>query len=155
MKALTISQPFASLIADGDKWVENRTWGTNYRGLLAIHAGQGTQYLSRSELAKYTSGVIAVATLFACMPFDSILQLGRSTPIQASFLTIGDVLDHEHTNGPWCWILRDVRKLQPIEIGGAQGLWEWEEPDLARVTATIVRDSRKFSSSCSGHDPCA
>jgi len=50
MKALTISQPYASLIASGEKWVENRTWATRYRGPLAIHAGRGTQYLSRDEL---------------------------------------------------------------------------------------------------------
>jgi len=37
MKALTISQPYASLIVSGKKWVENRTWGTSYRGMLAIH----------------------------------------------------------------------------------------------------------------------
>lgn len=47
MKALTISQPFASLIASGEKWIENRIWYTSYRGPLAIHAGKGLQYLSR------------------------------------------------------------------------------------------------------------
>lgn len=43
VKALTISQPFAKLIADGEKFVENRGWPTHYRGRLAIHAGLGTQ----------------------------------------------------------------------------------------------------------------
>jgi len=52
MKALTISQPYASLIASGEKWVENRSWPTGYRGPLAIHAGKGTQYLDRRELAE-------------------------------------------------------------------------------------------------------
>lgn len=41
MKALTISQPYASLIARGEKFVENRRWPTPYRGPLAIHAGKG------------------------------------------------------------------------------------------------------------------
>lgn len=50
MKALTISQPYASLIANGEKWIENRRWETLYRGKLAIHAGKGTQYLDRDEL---------------------------------------------------------------------------------------------------------
>ena len=39
IKALTIKQPWASAIAFGDKRVENRSWPTAYRGLLAIHAG--------------------------------------------------------------------------------------------------------------------
>ena len=46
MKALTVSQPYASMIGP-EKWVENRRWYTPYRGRLAIHAGKGTQYLTR------------------------------------------------------------------------------------------------------------
>jgi hypothetical protein len=40
MKALSVRQPWASLIVLGIKDVENRTWRTNYRGPLAIHASQ-------------------------------------------------------------------------------------------------------------------
>lgn len=40
MKALTIHQPWASLIAYGFKRFETRGWRTNYRGLVAIHAGK-------------------------------------------------------------------------------------------------------------------
>lgn len=130
MKALTISQPFASLIADGEKLVENRTWETRYRGRLAIHAGKGLQYLTRAEAEDYPRGcVVAIAELFACMPLESMRQISRSQSIQRSSLTIGEVLDHEHTEGPWCWILRDVRKLdQPIPCTGAQSIWNWDVP---------------------------
>jgi len=38
MKALSIKQPWASLIAHGIKNVENRTWKTNFRGKIFIHA---------------------------------------------------------------------------------------------------------------------
>ena len=38
MKALSIKQPWASLIALGIKDVENRTWKTNFRGRIYIHA---------------------------------------------------------------------------------------------------------------------
>lgn len=40
MKALTIRQPWASLIAAGVKTIETRSWSTKYRGPLAIHAGK-------------------------------------------------------------------------------------------------------------------
>lgn len=40
MKALTIRQPWASLIAHGVKTIETRSWSTEYRGPLAIHAGR-------------------------------------------------------------------------------------------------------------------
>lgn len=38
MKAITIQQPWAFSIFHG-KRIENRSWGTNYRGPLAVHAG--------------------------------------------------------------------------------------------------------------------
>ena len=38
MKALSIKQPYASLIALGIKDIENRTWKTNFRGRIYIHA---------------------------------------------------------------------------------------------------------------------
>lgn len=40
MKALTIRQPWASLIGLGVKTIETRSWTTRYRGPLAIHAGK-------------------------------------------------------------------------------------------------------------------
>lgn len=40
MKAITIRQPWASLIASGEKRYETRSWPTKYRGPIAIHAGK-------------------------------------------------------------------------------------------------------------------
>lgn len=40
MKALTIRQPWASLVALGVKTILTRSWSTRYRGPLAIHAGK-------------------------------------------------------------------------------------------------------------------
>ena len=41
MKALTLTQPFATLVAIGAKKIETRSWATSYRGPLAIHAAAG------------------------------------------------------------------------------------------------------------------
>lgn len=40
MKALTLIQPWATLIMLGEKQIETRSWNTKYRGKLAIHAGK-------------------------------------------------------------------------------------------------------------------
>lgn len=45
MKILTIHQPWATLIAIGQKRYETRSWSTSYRGLLGIHAGVNTKYV--------------------------------------------------------------------------------------------------------------
>src|ERR1035441_8202753 len=41
MKALTLTQPWASLMGLRQKTVETRSWGTSYRGELVIHAAKG------------------------------------------------------------------------------------------------------------------
>jgi hypothetical protein len=39
MYALTFTQPWATLVASGAKQIETRSWPTNHRGIIAIHAG--------------------------------------------------------------------------------------------------------------------
>jgi hypothetical protein len=139
VKTLTISQPYASLIADGFevKPVENRRWSTPYRGPLAIHAGKGTQYLDREALRSYPVGkVIAIGQLVSC--FDVAiakvaLRKQRKIPRELKVLGWDEwivqwLLDHEHCEGPFAWVLTDIKKLAvPIPATGKQGLWEWDE----------------------------
>lgn len=129
MKALTICQPYAELIARGDKPIENRTWGTRYRGPLAIHAGKSRAWLSIDDddpRANYGvdvtaisfGAVVAVARLRGCCRIEDL-------PL--------DLRDHMHAEGPWCWILEDVQRLpMPIACNGAQGLWEWQDSITGR-----------------------
>ena len=135
MKALTISQPYASMIMRGEKFVENRTWETHYRGPLAIHAGKGTQYLSYGELQGYPTGqIIAIGQLVACVSLDEIRERcedphARNELVPNTRLTWSDVENHEHTEGPYCWILEDVRRIQFVEVSGKQGLWNYNTQD--------------------------
>lgn len=41
IKALTLTQPWATLVAIGAKKIETRSWATSYRGPLLIHAAAG------------------------------------------------------------------------------------------------------------------
>jgi len=122
MEALTICQPYAHLIAIGEKWVETRTWGTDYRGPLAIHAGKGRQYLEDGDDQAYPDmvfgAIVATAELNACVRLADLPGLARRFP---GWLRI---LDHPHTKGPWCWVFRRVRRITPpITINGQRGLW--------------------------------
>lgn len=150
MLALTVQQPYATLIASGLKWVENRTWRTAYRGLLAIHAGAGSRYLPPAELRRYPTGVIvATCRLVACVDLESLrrlpLDLQTSTGCEYGDVEIApgaghtwrQFLAHEHAEGPWCWVLADVQPLDPpVPARGQQGLWEWE-PTPATAPAAI------------------
>ena len=53
MKVLTIRQPWATLIVEGYKRFEFRSWKTNYRGDILIHAGKGIDKEAMERLKKY------------------------------------------------------------------------------------------------------
>ncbi len=135
VKAITISQPFASMIASGEKWIENRSLPTNYRGMLAIHAGKGTQYMTRREMIDGhipCGQVIATCFLVECVRLSQIIEKNRDMKLRHEL--IGDsarawwmAAEHQHAEGPWCWILDGVARLEPPhDAVGKQGLWDWE-----------------------------
>lgn len=49
MKALTLTQPWATLVAIGAKRYETRSWSTTYRGEIAIHAAKGITSIGGKE----------------------------------------------------------------------------------------------------------
>lgn len=64
MKALSIRQPWAWLIINGGKNIENRTWPTKFRGQVLVHAAKG---MTRAE---YDDASLRVA-----MAIDSKIQI--------------------------------------------------------------------------------
>jgi hypothetical protein len=138
MKAITIWQPYASLIvgwpridADVVKRVENRTWPTRYRGPLLIHAGISSKWHStwdgpRPE--KMPTGVIlGRVDLVGCQSIEELRRAPDKSPI-------GWVKHHIHASGPYCFILRRPRRLvQPIPYRGQQAIFEVPDELLAAV----------------------
>jgi len=144
MKALTIHQPYAELIARGEKRVENRSWRTHYRGPLAIHAGLRAAFgyrlsaVGQAESRELTAdslprgAIVAVCEVVACLSLE-VIRESMFLPLDFEW-----VVDHPHTTGPWCWILENVRRLKkPIPITGTQGLWDVPE-DIARKLKRVT-----------------
>lgn len=137
IRAITISQPYAELIASGEKWVENRVRPQSYRGPIAIHAGLGRQYLNKSELSKYDTGcIVAIGELVACREHSAIL---KDVVSGYGYLPLGnrklkDVIEHLHCEGPFCLVLENVRRIQPIPYKGALGIWTAEIPDPVYIS---------------------
>ncbi len=107
------------MIAAGEKVIENRTWPTSYRGPLAIHAGKSKDWLESDDMAERPDmvfgAVVASARIVACLRIDY-----ATWPEPWAHLR-----NNHHANGPWCWILEDVTRLdRPIPCRGAQGLWD-------------------------------
>ena len=136
MKALTILQPWASLIACGAKMIETRSWPTAYRGEIAIHAGLADVKVDQEfndicESVFYYSGhglhlpkgkVIAVATLADC----TVMTKAIIDKLLESVRGRNELLFGAWEVGRFAWMLRDVRMIEPVAAKGRQRLWEWE-----------------------------
>jgi activating signal cointegrator 1 len=125
--------------------VENRTWETAYRGPLAIHAGSGTQYMSLREIRPEglpVGAVIATCRLVVCLRVERLiggeLRISRQQAAVLSGIGIepGAFLGHDYVQGPWCWVLADIRALDPVPCKGRLGVWDWTPPELFTIAAT-------------------
>lgn len=109
MRALVVQQPYAELIASGEKILENRGWSTRHRGPLAIVAGRGNKYLTAAELAGYVTGrVVCVVDVIDCIPLADLPP---------------ELRENVHAHGPICWTLANVRRVHNgPEVRGMPGL---------------------------------
>lgn len=89
MKALSLTQPYATLVSLGAKRIETRSWATSYRGRLLIHAAKGMGPVGGNRGLNH---------LVANEPFWSVLQaagctFGRRAPSGLPFGAIVAVCD--------------------------------------------------------------
>lgn len=167
MKALTITQPWASLIAIGAKRFETRSWSTNYRGPIAIHAAKGLGSVG---------GASGLLTLCQQEPFRSTflehceelrsLYPHAKPPTWRDMLPLGAIVavveltdvvrtetltalpfwegrnDHErafgdYTPGRFAWHLENVWKLAD-PIVCSGALGLWKAPDALEAAAALT-----------------
>ncbi|MBR3840464.1 MAG: ASCH domain-containing protein [Erysipelotrichales bacterium] len=129
MKVITIKQPFASLIAEGLKEYEFRTWKTKYRGEVLIHAGKSVdkEAMKRFESLElnYPLGcIIAKATLSECVEVNDELK-GKLRSKENSFVYLGTTENSEWMG--YGFKLENIQKIDPIKINGQLGLWEYND----------------------------
>lgn len=172
MKALTIRQPWASLIAAGVKTIETRSWSTRYRGPLAIHAGahrptegeelcgdsgwywdwdvdHGIVILGREPWNEHPAplgAVVATCTLADVVP----IMDGRSRPILLEERTL--VVREERP--PWssaststAWVelgARGEKVTDQIPLGDfTTGRYAWLLADVQRLEVPVPAKGRQ------------
>jgi activating signal cointegrator 1 len=165
MKALTLYQPWATLVAIGAKKIETRSWSTKYRGPVAIHASKkfpiefhGDSKPFRSclkgilfsdnpstpwQLIKsnlHLGCIIAVCELVVVVPIDNQIQ-GYRVIDDGYDLNIPipplepDRSFGDYTPGRYAWILENVRMLKE-PIPCKGMLGLWTVPMSAEVDIT-------------------
>lgn len=125
MKVLTIREPWASLIINGYKKYEFRSWKTNYRGKILIHTSQKIEkeMLSRFKdyNLNYVSGsIIGEAELTDCILVDE--------EFNQNLRKIDNVVYGKSNHvEKYAWKLENIKKYdKPIPMKGKLGLWNIE-----------------------------
>lgn len=144
MKALTIWQPWASLLVSGQKKYETRSWATAYRGPIAIHAamrpvrrtidalaadreGSGWDVLERLDSPFLrpgaldqlpTGAIVGKAILTRC----NLITEDFRAKLSPQELDLGDF-----SIGRYAWEFHVMVPVDPpVKASGKQGLWTWE-----------------------------
>jgi hypothetical protein len=139
MKALSVQQPWATLLSIGAKLIETRSWSIAYRGAIAIHASRSypaeIQMIERrpefysalhrdgkySDPIRDAGCVIAVADVVGCVDV-AFLHSGKSP--HAKLLTERELAFGDFSPRRFGWVLGNVRRLQkPIPCKGSRSLW--------------------------------
>lgn len=129
MKALTLWEPWASLIALGVKRIETRSWQTSYRGPLAIHAAARPIRVDEwnSDLKEIVDRFRATGwkprySQFVCVGnLRDIVRVEQlNDPIDPVERACGD-----YSDGRYGWIIDKLWNLPAPqeEIAGQRGLW--------------------------------
>ena len=152
MKALTLHQPWASLIAEGPKTVETRSWPAPpwlVGQRIAIHAGKRKyrirerddpemyRAISQMHGSAWQDGiplgaVVATARLAGC--FRVTGWSGNGEPVLEGTGNgaegIRPDLFGDFRTGRWLWVLDNIRRLEPPAPAiGRRMLWDWEPDD--------------------------
>jgi hypothetical protein len=153
VRALTLTQPWADLVVDGEKRIETRSWSIGYRGPLAIHASKAmtqdawdlVMYLrhalrrrvdpSQRGMVLGTVDLIDVVRIMpprGAGPHRGWHRDSHRTDIPLGMrweLTLFEEEVGDFTPGRFAWLLANpVRFPEPIPAVGHLGVWEWEEP---------------------------
>jgi activating signal cointegrator 1 len=132
--ALTLPQPWATLVVHGHKRIETLTCRTPYRGRLAIHA---SETISDDAVALYfqepfraalrASGVMSPDDLVrgAIIGYVNVVDCIRSGSKRLAEISDQERAFGDFTRGRWAWIFTDPAPLtDPIPAPDGEGLWQ-------------------------------
>ena len=125
MKALTIKQPWASLIVRGGKDIENRDWGTSMRGIIAIHSSAKLEEREMFSACCFMEGFIP--------NFSSQFFREDTFPVGLILGTVEIVGCVKASDSPWfCgefgFVLKNAVAFRtPIPCKGKLGFWNVPE----------------------------
>lgn len=173
IKAISLWEPWASLIATGAKTIETRSWPTKYRGKLLICAAKkrdkdsldlvylGSFGVGLSPLVKDLKDnvpllnpdrliknlnfgkAVAIVNLIACHTTE--LMKEDEYPYIKNEIDFGD-----YTSGRYCWVFDRNNIMQitePFEVRGSQGFFDVEIPDNISLKKVKITKEKTINAS--------
>lgn len=149
MKALTLTQPWATLVAIGAKQIETRSWKTDYRGPLAIHAAKGFPKEARALVLNDWKFYRALNPVeyerhkqsgFSLIPTEAGKAVIAKLPLGyvIATCTLSDVIHIENGDGTWPSIEDRVLSEQENTFGDySHGRWAWILKDVKKLPEPI------------------
>lgn len=129
MKTLSIRQPWAQLIIHHGKDIENRTWRTNYRGPLLIHASSTKSWDDYGIACEMAGDILGHCPIgpFHHIDFGCIIGI-------VDLVDCVSESDSPWFCGPYGLLLWNPRPINPIPVKGRLGLWNFNlSPSLPTV----------------------
>ena len=126
MKVLTIKQPWASLIIEGYKRFEFRSWKTKYRGELLIHAGKSIDKEAYERFKGYLTEM-PLGKIIGRVEFTDCI---KTTPefFEERLKENKDIYTKSIFKEDYAWQVELKEKFdKPIDVKGKLGLWDYEE----------------------------
>jgi hypothetical protein len=125
MTALSIRQPWAWLIVNGYKDVENRDWPTSFRGTVLIHAGKG---MTRAEYADCRDFALDINPVIPFPDFDA-LQRGGIVG-EATITECSAALESPWFVGVFGFVLSNAKPLRFAPVRGQLGFFNVKKEEL-------------------------
>ncbi len=119
MKAISIRQPWAWLVVNGQKDIENRTWATKYRGKVLVHAGG--HRVTKTEYEEFLERCRAARIKH----FPAIDEFKRGGIVGS--VEIVDCVQKSRSRwffGPYGFVLKNARQVQFKPKMGKLNIWE-------------------------------
>lgn len=138
MKAITLWQPWATLVAIGKKKLETRNWSTKHRGQLAIHSAQKPLYETADmHPMLFTDNndlPIDYWPLGMVLAIVDLVDVKPITPVNNNFVSIVEFhMGNFNTEFEprFMWVLKNPKPLTTtIPEIGHQRIWNWDERKL-------------------------
>ncbi len=168
IRALSLLQPHASLVALGEKHIETRSFQRTYLGPIAIASSAAWKAAAKRRAFEDTDFaeawrrhrdliesvddlplgmIVAVARIVAYLPSELIVAMDRKRERRSRLVLEGvtcgesEIAFGDYSRNRFGWVLADVHRLTaPVPCKGALGIWKIAPATRARLNrANVIR----------------